>query len=278
MSSQDTKEPEDAITAAHEAAVGRIRSDAEAEEVLRAFREMKAREPVLPLPVTVLEDAADDLAERSRRPAAFASRKARETKPRPLGRAAVGAALGRATDPRLETELLSKDTKPIPLAPAVRGAEPRPLEGEPTELRARPGAVSQWRIAGFFIGLLALIGVVLAITLRGDAGANEVTTTSGTSARASTPRSPSSSTTGPSTAAPAAPSVFAPPVPSMSATASATGSLSSIPSLVTPPTTSPPVRSSGVEPPTSATAPKPPPTVSSSSKLPYNIYDPIPDR
>ncbi|MEO5927549.1 MAG: hypothetical protein ABIO72_02480 [Patescibacteria group bacterium] len=247
MSSRDTREtPEDTIAAEHEAALARLPAGPEADEVLRQFLELKARDPVLPLPVTVLEDAAEDLAESTRRAKQHGGGKqVRDTKPRPIGKAVVGAGLGRATDPRLEAEFVSRNTKPVRVGPALAGFGRDVAEGSVSE-EATPPSRSRSRLGLVALVLLATIGLVVVIAMQFKSDTTEVTPTSGATSIAMSEVTPNATSAArPSVAVSTAPSV-APP--SVSVTASSTPA-TPIRTATPFPSTAPSVRPSATAPP-----------------------------
>lgn len=275
MSSRDAKDaPEDTIAAEHQAALAQLRTDAEAEEVLNKFLELKAREPVLPLPVTVLDDAAEDLAESSRRAEQFAAKRngARETKPRPIGKAVVGAGLGRATDPRLEAEFVSRNTKPIKVGPAVRGSSSTTDETVMTS-RGRETSSRAWPVL-LAVLLLATIGVIVAFKVSSFAP----TAPAASSSLPTTPAAEAMQTSASAVSiasSPSEPSAVHPPT--SSATPSIAPSVSSVPAPTLTSSSVKPVQSVSAVPTTSAKA-RPVPVTSGSAKTPFNIYDPNPER
>lgn len=245
MSSRDTKDaPEDTIAAEHEAALARLPTGPEAEEVLRRFLELKAKDPVRPLPITVLEDAAEELAEKKRRDEQFARGKVRDTKPRPIGKAVVGAALGRATDPRLEAEFVSRNTKPIPLRPTVRGTVGESTQ-EDTIASARPR--SPRRLWPILVVAILVGGVALVVGLKFSAGSSPTAPTASAPSTAVPTDAPLVRPTSDSTLPSSITSVAPPP------SVSATANVSTSASAAVPTTTAVVSQRPAVVPPPSAT-------------------------
>lgn len=268
MSSRDTKDaPEDTIAAEHEAALARLPTGPEADEVLRRFLELKAKDPVRPLPITVLEDAAEEIAEKKRRDEQFARGKVRDTKPRPIGKAVVGAALGRATDPRLEAEFVSRNTKPIPLRPAVRGTAGEPAQ-EDTIASARPRSPRPlWPV---LVVAILVGGVALVVGLKFSAGSSPPTAPTASAPSTTSPTDaplvrPTSASTTPSSITSVAPPPAVSATASVSTSASATVPMTTAavsqrpavvppPSATTVPTTQPSTPGTAVVPTTTASS------------------------